>query len=117
MMAPLLNFMTSRAGIVLTIALALFSWHKFDKSSAVREAVVRYVASVELEAAEAETKAIQRRLVLAEAANTSLRDRALEAEQEMEDAQRALETYLVDNPLEAGTCSVDGQLLGILRSD
>ena len=44
------RLLTGRTVLVLLIAMGLFSWHKVDKTSAVRRAVSGYVADVELTA-------------------------------------------------------------------
>ncbi|CTQ53528.1 hypothetical protein LP7551_02052 [Roseibium album] len=59
------GFLKTRTGAVLAAfvvaCLALFTWHTFDKSSAVRAAVALIVADVELAAAEAELTALKAR--------------------------------------------------------
>eukprot|EP00903_Cladosiphon_okamuranus_P001614 g1612.t1 len=60
LMALIALIWKSRIGAVamalLVLAAALFTWHKLDKSSAVRSAVTSYVADVELAAAEAKLR-------------------------------------------------------------
>lgn len=88
-MAVVLNLLwrtaTSRIGIVVLIALALFAWHTLDKHSAVRRAVAEYVAGAELEAARAEADYERRQRRAAEQAKNEARKRAVLATRMAED--------------------------------
>ncbi|MEP3049395.1 MAG: hypothetical protein ABJL55_16225 [Roseibium sp.] len=103
----------SRTGAIL-IAVAvlgggLFLWHKIDKSSAVRRAVISFVAKVELQAAEEELKALKARNVALTYANNSFSRRMSAAEVLQSEQVQELDAYVstVD-------CLVDGALLGRL---
>lgn len=114
-MSLLVRFLTSRVGIVLVIAAALFAWHKIDKSSAVREAVVGYVADVELQAAETHAEILQARIARLEAANAALGASLAIAEQEARDAEAARLDYLERTPAPPADCTVSRDLLDLLR--
>lgn len=58
-------------------ALVLFTWHKLDKSSAVRRAVAEYVADAELQQARAEADYERRQRRAAERAGNEARKRAV----------------------------------------
>jgi hypothetical protein len=114
-MSLILRFLTSRTGIVLVIAASLFAWHKIDKGSAVRDAVVRYVADVELQAAETEAELLRARIARLEAANTALNTSLAEAEQEAQDAEATRLEYLERTPAPPADCAVGPDLLDLLR--
>tara|TARA_Y100000310_G_scaffold211266_1_gene212038 strand:- start:16642 stop:17007 length:366 start_codon:yes stop_codon:yes gene_type:complete len=71
------RFMSSISTLVM-VSVALFGWHKIDKTSAVRSAVANYVADVELEAARAEIKEANRRLQVSEKTSAALAQRLTE---------------------------------------
>lgn len=108
------RFFTSGPGLILVIGLALFTWHKLDKSSAVREAVVSYVADAELAAAEAEQRVLQERAENLEAANAVLRFQTERDERKLADAQKALLEYVESNP---SGCTVSDDLTDRLLWD
>lgn len=112
--ARVLRFFTSGPGLVLLIALALFTWHRLDRSSAVREAVVGYVAGVELAAKEAEARVLRQRAANLQAANRELQDQIEQDERETADVQDALREYVESNP---SGCVVSPDLLDRLRWD
>lgn len=114
-MPVLVRFLTSRVGIVLVIAAALFAWHKIDKGSAVREAVVGYVADVELRAAETHAEILQARIARLEAANAALGASLEEVQQEARDAEAARLDYLERTPAPPADCTVSRDLLDLLR--
>jgi len=107
------RFVTSRAGIVVIIVLALFAWHKVDKNSAVRRAVTGYVADVEFSARTAELDELKRRSALFAIANRKLADEAARAAAEADAANQELEHYV---STVADDCAVDAGLLGRLRN-
>lgn len=113
-LGSILRFLTSGPGLVLVIGLALFTWHKIDKSSAIREAVVGYVADVELEAAAEAEKVLRQRAARLEEANSALRAQREQDEKELADAQEALLTYVESTP---SGCAVSRDLLDRLRWD
>lgn len=104
---------TSRAGIVALICLALFAWHKIDKTSAMRRAVAGYVADVEIAAKNAELAELKRRSAVFASANRNLLSQVAKASAEAEAANLELEQYVstVDDD-----CAVDGALLERLRN-
>lgn len=106
------RFLTSRAGVVALIAMALFSWHKADKTSAVRRAVAGYVADVELSAKNAELAELKRRSAVFASANNILLDQVARANADAEAVNQELEHYV---STVADDCAVDGALLKRLR--
>lgn len=115
MMTALVKFLTSRVGIVLAIGAGLFAWHTLDKGSAVRDAVVRYVADVEIQAAEAEAEILRARIERLKSANAALNASLEEAEQEARDAETARLEYLERTPAPPPGCTVGPDLLDLLR--
>lgn len=113
MSAVFFKLATSKAGIVVILGLVLFAWHKLDKTSAVRGAVVGYVADVELTAARAELAEQRRLWAAANTANRLLHADIALAEAAAEAANLELETYVstVDD-----VCRVDGPILERLRN-
>ncbi len=103
----------SRTGAVviafLAVAAALYTWHRLDKSSAVRSAVTSYVADVELAAAEAELAAARKRAEAAEAANFSFQRQLSEAE-----AIATIQAQELSNYESTSRDVVDQRLLGRL---
>jgi chromosome segregation ATPase len=107
------RIVTSRAGIVVLIGLALFTWHTFDKGSAVRRAVSGYVAKVELETLRAELDELRRRRAAVRLANQDLQTKVQEAEAEADAAVQELERY---ETTVHESCLVDGSHLKRLRN-
>ncbi|MEP3429452.1 MAG: hypothetical protein ABJN98_12275 [Roseibium sp.] len=98
-LAKILSWMLgSSTGAILiaasVLAGGLFLWHKIDKSSAVRSAVIGFVAKVELSAAEEELKAVKLRNVALTYANNSFSRRMSAAEALQSDQAQELETYV-----------------------
>jgi hypothetical protein len=114
-MTTLVRLATSRLGLIVILCLALFTWHKIDKGSAVRDAVVRYVARVELQAAETEAQALRGRIERLETANAALRGSIAVAQQEARDAEAARLDYLGRTPAPPADCTVSPDLLDLLR--
>lgn len=117
MLAPLAAIWKSRTGAIaialVAVAAALLAWHKLDKGSAVRSAVNRYVAGVELAAAEAELAAARKRAEAAEAATHSFQQQLAEAEAIQ--TQQALELDEYESTV-GDDCTVDRALLERLRN-
>ena len=93
------NKTTSVITAVVVIALALFTWHKFDKNSAVRSAVMEYVADVELNAARAQIAEANRRAEIAAAAQERLEEKVQVAEGEVIRVAREIEQYEAENDI------------------
>lgn len=114
MLAFILPFLKSRAGMLVMLSLALFSWHKIDKSSAVRKAVVAYVADVELSAQRRSLEIADIRIAALKKANGKL---ALDIGELTRDAQANTEraSALINgySPIEG--CVVGSNLIGLLR--
>jgi cell division protein FtsB len=106
------RFATSRVGILVIAALALLAWHKFDKGSAVRQAVTGYVAKVELETLRAERDELRRRRAAVSLANQTLQSKIEQAEADADAARVELQDYVstVDD-----TCRVNDPLIDRLR--
>ncbi|WP_150526834.1 hypothetical protein [Roseibium sediminis] len=98
---------------ILSLMAVLFIWHKLDKSSAVRTAVVGYVAKVELETAQAELTEMRRRRAAFEAANSLLNSRIEQAETQAQEAALELEYY---ESTVGEACRVDRALLDRLHN-
>ncbi len=114
MMTTILRLATSRLGLILILCAALFAWHKLDKGSAVRDAVVGYVADTELRAAEVHAEILRARINRLEAANAALGASLAEAEQEARDAEAARLDYLERTPAPPADCTVSRDLLDLL---
>jgi glucose-6-phosphate-specific signal transduction histidine kinase len=108
----ILPFFRTKAGMLLLVFAALFSWHKLDKHSAVRKAVVSYVADVELGAANARVRELQAQLKRTAAANMQLAERIEQSEQGGRDA-------IIDSALGAlpkiDGCVITDDLIDLLR--
>jgi putative IMPACT (imprinted ancient) family translation regulator len=87
------NRTTSAITAVVVIGLALFGWHKLDKSSAVRAAVMEYVADVELTAARAQIAEANRRAAIADEAAQRLDEKVQAAEGEAMRFEAEIEAY------------------------
>ncbi|MBO9418494.1 hypothetical protein J7481_03220 [Labrenzia sp. R4_2] len=87
----------TRSGVLLVAAFllvgSLYTWHWLDKSSAVRKAVVGYVAKVELAASRAELKVLKDRAAALEAANFQFQRQLQEAEALQTRQALELDTY------------------------
>ena len=99
------NRTTSAITAVVVIALALFGWHKLDKSSAVRAAVMKYVADVELTAARAQIAEANRRARIATEANTRLDEKMQAAQGDALRYEAEIEAYEQQT-----TVSADGRV-------
>lgn len=110
------NKTTSVITAVVVIALALFSWHKFDKSSAVRAAVMKYVADVELTSARAQIVEANRRARIATEANTSLDQKVQAAQGDELRYGMEVEAYEHQTTVSAD-CRVGDDLFGRLRGN
>ena len=115
--SALLRFATSRVGLLILLGATLFAWHKIDKTSAVREAVVGYVADVELAAAQREAAVLRQRAERLRLANENLRASLARAEKEADDAEAERARYLEQNPLPPDACGVGLDLLDLLRAE
>lgn len=104
---------TSRIGILVIAALVVFTWHKIDKGSAVRQAVTGYVAKVELETLRAERDELRRKRAAVSLANQTLQSKIEQAEADADAARVELQDYVstVDD-----SCRVDDPLAGRLRN-
>lgn len=116
-MTALVRLATSRLGLIVILCAALFAWHKIDKGSAVREAVVGYVARVELRAAEAEAESLRGRIERLRTANTALQESVEHAQQEARDAEITQRDYLSRTPEPPADCAVGPDLLRLLQPD
>ncbi|MHA7777420.1 hypothetical protein [Roseibium sp. M-1] len=91
----------------------LFVWHWADKSSAVRRAVVEYVADTELTAARVQLEELKRRKVVTDRANRRFLSLIDQANAEAEAAAQELEHYV--STVEDG-CTVQPGLIDRLRN-
>ncbi|WP_298981606.1 hypothetical protein [uncultured Roseibium sp.] len=111
MIAVLQLVWRSRTGAIAialcVLAMALFTWHKLDKSSAVRSAVASYIADVELAAANAEVTALRKQAQALATANLTFQFQLTESEAIRTKQAEELDTYvstvgadcIVDRPL------------------
>ncbi|MBL4761732.1 MAG: hypothetical protein JKY93_03420 [Gammaproteobacteria bacterium] len=60
---------------MILVVLVLFGWHTFDKTSAVKRAVVGFIAKTELATAQAAQEELQRKLSISESANANFQTR------------------------------------------
>lgn len=72
----------------------LFIWYQVDKSSAVRKAIVAYVAEAELTAARVQLEELKRRKVVTDRANRRFLSLIEQANVEVEAASQELEHYV-----------------------
>jgi len=110
------NKTTSAITAVLIVMAALFVWHKFDKNSAVRAAIVDYVADVELQAARAQIKEANRREAVAVAAGQRLEERMQVAKGEAARAAYDIKQYEAQNEIPVSG-RVNGDIFGRLRAN
>lgn len=110
------NRTTSAITAVVIIMLVLFGWHKLDKSSAVRAAVMKYVADVELTAARAQIAEANRRAAVAAAATSQLQERVQVAEGEALRVTLETEQYEAKNEIPT-SCRVDSGIFDRLRGN
>ncbi|ERP93616.1 hypothetical protein Q669_01870 [Labrenzia sp. C1B10] len=93
--AWILQSRTACAALAIAAVLGgFFVWHKVDKSSAVRQAVVEYVADAELTAARVQLEELKRRKVVTERANRRFLSLIDQANAEAEAAAKELEHYV-----------------------
>ncbi|WP_428687391.1 hypothetical protein [Roseibium sp.] len=111
------KILNTPAGVILAalcaVSLAVFVWHKVDKSSAVRHAVAEYVADVELRAVRARLDELRRRKAVSDGANHNLQIEVNKVNAEAEASAQELERYV--STVEDG-CVVQPGLLDRLRS-
>lgn len=93
------NRTTSVISALVIVALALFAWHKMDKRSAVREAVMEYVAQTELFAARAQIAEANRRAAVAAEAVEQLEERVQVARGEAQRLAVEIEQYEAENDI------------------
>lgn len=91
----------------------LFFWHQVDKSSAVRKAIVEYVAEAELTAARVQLEELKRRKVVTDRANRRFLSLIEKANVEAEAASQELEHYV--STVE-DSCVVQPDLIERLRN-
>jgi hypothetical protein len=91
----ILQSRTACAALAIAAVLGgFFVWHKVDKSSAVRRAVVEYVAEAELTAARVQLEELKRRKVVTDRANRRFLSLFDQANAEAEAAAQELEHYV-----------------------
>jgi len=93
------NRTTSVISALVIVALALFAWHKLDKRSAVREAVIEYVAQTELSAARAQIAEANRRAEIAETQAAQLAEREQVTRGELIRLHAEIEQYEAENDI------------------
>ena len=87
------NRTTSVVSAFVIAALALFTWHQFDKQSAVRQAVIEYVADTEIKVLQAQIDEANHRAEVAEDASAALSKRLSALEAEAAQHQQEIEEY------------------------
>jgi uncharacterized protein YlxW (UPF0749 family) len=93
------NRTTSMISGVVIVAVALFAWHKLDKSSAVRGAVTEYVAATEIAALRAQITEANRRAAIAREAAERLQERVQAAQGEALRLAAEIEQYEAENDI------------------
>ena len=93
------NRTTSMISGVVIVAVALFAWHKLDKSSAVRSAVSEYVAATEIAALRAQIAEANRRAAIANEAAERLQERVQAAQGEALRLAAEIEQYEAENDI------------------
>ena len=106
---------SSRTGIIVIICAGLWLWHTLDKSSAVRRAVIGYVAHTELETARAEAAEFKRRAKVFEAAKQALEIQLADAGEAKAAAEKRIADYERTTPV-AGDGRVSADLYLRLRN-
>ncbi|MDF3413300.1 hypothetical protein HKX54_02430 [Sulfitobacter sp. M57] len=109
------NRFTSGLSAVAILGVLLFGWHTLDKTSAVRSAVVGYVAKAELSAAQAELQEIKRQQAAADAAAKQFARRIVEVEADMAAREQEIVDYETQNPNRGGV--VGRNIFGRLRGN
>ncbi|WP_298963824.1 hypothetical protein [uncultured Roseibium sp.] len=95
LVAWILQSRTACSALAIAAVLGgIFIWHLVDKSSAVRKAVVEYVADVELTEARARLAELKRRKVVTDRANRRFLSLIEQANAEAEAASQELEHYV-----------------------
>ena len=105
----------SAAAALVVVTAGLSTWHSLDKGSAVKQAVVEYVARTELAAARAEATEARRRAEVAERATEALEARAEAAERDAEAFVQEIKAYEDQTTINPDGI-VDGAILDRLRS-
>ncbi len=110
------NRTTSVISAFIIAALALFTWHQIDKRSAVRQAVIEYVADTEIKVLQDQIKEANRRAAIASEAQARLEERLQVAEGEARRIAREIEQYEAENEINPDSV-VDSGLLLRLRGN
>ena len=84
-------------GAVAVFIVAAFTWHALDKGSAVRRAVIEYVAHTELAVATAEKRELQRRVAVYRRTNSTLNKQLDQADADNATAQQEIADYVEAN--------------------
>lgn len=95
------NRTTSVISALVIVAGVLFTWHKVDKGSAVRRAVMEYVADTELKVERARIAEIERRARIAVEAADQLRERTSAIEGELSALNGEIEAYEAETEIPA----------------
>jgi hypothetical protein len=108
------NRVTTGITCALMLIGAAFAWHKLDKSSALRQAVVGYVAQAELDAATAQINEANRRAQIAEEAADRLLVRVRDAEAASLQHQQEIDSYVSQNDIPS-RCVASDPIFDLLR--
>ena len=108
------NRVTTGITCALMLIGAAFAWHKLDKSSAVRQAVIGYVAQAELDAATAQINEANRRALVAEEAADRLLVRVRDAEAASLQHEQEIESYVSQNKIHP-SCVAGDTVFDFLR--
>ena len=110
------NRASASISTLVIVAVALFGWHKIDKTSAVRRAVAGYVADVELATMRAQIEEANRRAAVAGEARERLEERLQVLEGTADRRAREIEQYEAENEVN-NMCVVDDRVLERLRGN
>lgn len=110
------NRTTSMLAGAAALAGILFAWHTIDKNSAVKQAMVRFVAATELAASEAEAEELRRALIAQRAAAVRLQEEIQMAETIAAERAAEIERYELENEINPEGVA-DDSLLGRMQSN
>lgn len=108
------NRVTTGITCALILTDAAFAWHKLDKNSAIRQALVGYVAQAELDAATAQINEANRRAQIAEEAADLLLARVRDAEAASLQHEQEIDSYVLQNKIHP-SCVAGDTVFDLLR--
>lgn len=110
------NRTTTAISALLIVLGLLFAWHQIDKRSAVRQAVLEYVADTEIKVLQAQIEEANRRAAIASEAQDRLEQRLQVAESKARRIALEIKQYEAENEINPDGV-VDSGLLLRLRGN